>query len=170
MGGDYWDTYASVVSWSSVRILMTIAKLHNLHTKSVDSVQAYPQAAIKSVIYLRPPSGVVLNDNGDKVLKLIKNMYGLKDAGRTWFERLTDGLLSMGFVATASDSCIFTKGTNIIILYVDDYIIMSKTKEEVDTLFSELETKGYKLMDEGTMEEYLGIMITHNADGSYRMS
>ena len=45
-GLNYWDTYAHVVLWSSIRILLTIAKLHNLHTKSVDCVQAYPQAAI----------------------------------------------------------------------------------------------------------------------------
>ena len=43
---------------------MTIEKLHNLHTKSVDFVQAYPQANIKSAIYLRPPSSVAFNDDG----------------------------------------------------------------------------------------------------------
>lgn len=76
----------------------------------------------------------------------------------------------MCFVATASDPCIFTKGTNIIIFYVEDCIIMFKNKEEADALVSKLKTKGYKSTDEGTMEEYLGIMIAHNADGSYRMS
>ena len=35
-GVNYWDTCAPVVSWSSVRILMTLSKLHNLHTKLVD--------------------------------------------------------------------------------------------------------------------------------------
>ena len=60
---------------------MTIEKLHNLHTKSVDFVQAYPQANIKSAIYLRPPSGVALNDDRYKVLKILKNLYGLKDTG-----------------------------------------------------------------------------------------
>ena len=110
-GVNYWDTYAPVVSWSSVRILLTIAKLHNLHTKSVDFVQAYPQAAIQSTIYLRPPAGVVLNDkNGEMVLKLLKNLYGLKDAGRTWFEHLSDGLSSMNFVPTASDPVYSPKG------------------------------------------------------------
>ena len=59
-GINYWDTYAPVVSWSSIRILMTIAKLHNMHTKSVDFVQAYPQAELKSTIFLRSPPGVEL--------------------------------------------------------------------------------------------------------------
>ena len=170
-GVNYWDTYAPVVSWSSVRILLTLAKLHNFHTKSVDFVQAYPQAEVKHPIFLKPPDGVVLNDrNGQLVLKLMKNLYGLKDAGRTWFEHLSDGLMSMGFTATSSDPCIFTKDSNIIILYVDDCIIISKTKEEADDIFNELKHRKYKLTDEGTMEEYLGIKIDHNVDGSYRMS
>ena len=59
-GINYWDTYAPVVSWSSLRILMTISKLHNLHTKSVDFVQAYPQAELKSTIFLRSTPGVEL--------------------------------------------------------------------------------------------------------------
>ena len=45
------------------------------------------------------------------VRKLLKNLYGLKDAGRTWFEHLSDGLLCMGFIPTNSDPCIFTKGS-----------------------------------------------------------
>ena len=61
------------------------------------------------------------------VLKILKNRYSLKDAGRTWFEYLIDGLLSMGFVATDSKPCIFTKGTDKIFLYVDDCIILSKS-------------------------------------------
>ena len=75
-GVNYWDTYAPVVSWSSIRILMTLSKLHNLHTKSVDFVQAYPQAKIKSEIYLQNPAGVVLTQHkGDVVLKLLKSIW-----------------------------------------------------------------------------------------------
>ena len=170
-GVNYWDTYAPVVSWSSVRILLTLAKLHNFHTKSVDFVQAYPQANIKYPIYLKPPAGIVLNDNnGQLVLKLLKNLYGLKDAGRTWFEHLSYGLIDMGFKATSSDPCIFIRNSDIIILYVDDCVIISKTEREAEHIFSELENRKYKLTDEGSMEEYLGIQIDHNTDGSFRMS
>ena len=78
--------HTPIVSWSPVRILMTLSRLHNLHTKSVDFVQAYPQAPIKSSIYLFPPAAVKLNpDKGDMVPKLLKTLYGLKDAGLTWF-------------------------------------------------------------------------------------
>ena len=41
-GVNFWDTYAPVVSWSSIRILMTLVDLHGLHTKFIDFVHAYP--------------------------------------------------------------------------------------------------------------------------------
>ena len=134
-------------------------------------MQAYPQAEVKSAIYLYPPAGVQLtHDKQDMVLKLLRNLYGLKDAGLTWFQHLSEGLESMDFHPTMSDPCIFVNGTNMIVLYVDDCIILSRTKVEADKIFNELNSKGYKMTDEGTMEEYLGILITHNNDGTFRMS
>ena len=58
----------------------------------------------------------------------------------------------------------------MIILHVDDCIIISRTKEEADKVFTEWDTNGYKMKDEGNMEEYLGILITHGKHESFRMS
>ena len=54
-GVNYWNTYSPLVSWSFIRILMTLSNIHHLHTKSVDFVQAFPQAKIKSTIYFKKP-------------------------------------------------------------------------------------------------------------------
>ena len=43
-GIKYWETYAPVVQWMSVRIMLTLSVIENLHTKSIDFVLAYPQA------------------------------------------------------------------------------------------------------------------------------
>lgn len=64
----------------------------------------------------------------------------------------------------------FVKVTNIIVLYVDDCIILTRTKVEADKIFNGLSNKGYKITDEGTMEEYLGILITHADSGTSKMS
>ena len=125
-GINFWDTYAPVVSWSSIRILLIMANLHNLHTKSIDFVQAYPQARIKTNIFLYPPPGVEFANNNDQtVLRLKRNLYELRDAGRTWYEHIMDGLTSIGFSACESDPCILTHGSDILILYVDDCVILS---------------------------------------------
>ena len=86
------------------------------------------------------------------VLKLIWNLYGLKDTGRTWYEHLTDGLEAMGFTPTESDPCIFIRGTDIMVLYVDDCIIISRTKADADRVYEDLERRKYKLTDKWTLE------------------
>jgi len=150
---------------------MTIAKLHNFHTKSLDFVQAYPQAELKSTIFLRSPPGVELaTDNEEMVLQLIRNFYGLKDAGRIWYLHLMDGLDANGFSPTESNPCILIKCTDIIVMYVDDCTIISRTKADVDKIYKELKRRNYKLTDEGTLEDYLGLQIKHYDDGSFRVS
>ena len=107
-----------------------------------DVVRAYPQAELKSTILLHLPPGVELaTDNEEMVLQLIHNLYGLKDAGRTWYEHLTDGLDAMCFITPASDPCILIIGTDKIILYIDDCVIITRTKADADKIYKELERR-----------------------------
>ena len=95
-GVQYWETYSPVVSWMAVRTLLVLSKIHGLHTKCIDFTLAFPQADVKIPIYLHTPPGIQLNEgeSQDKmVLKLKKNLYGLRDAGRTWWQHLSDCLL-----------------------------------------------------------------------------
>ena len=81
---NYRDTYSPVVSWYSICILMTTSKLQNLHTESVDSIQEYLHTKLKSMIFLRLTPGIELaNNKNEMVLKLVGNLYGLKDTGQT---------------------------------------------------------------------------------------
>ena len=169
-GVNYWDTYAPVVSWSSVRILMTIAKLHNLHTKSVEFLQAYPKAKIKSSIYLHPPAGVILNrSKGDMVLKLIRNVYGLKDAGKTWNDFLKKGLIHRGWIQSNIDGCLFTKNVMLLILYVNDACFISPYKHKVDAEIKSLQ-QDYDLTDNGDLKDYLGTRFERHKDGSVTLT
>ena len=64
------------------------------------------------------------------VLKLLCNLYGLKDAGRAWFQHPTNGLDAMRFFPTGSNPFIFAEGTIMIVLYVDDCMIISHTNAD----------------------------------------
>ena len=82
-GEDYWDTYAPVVSWASVRLLLVVAKIHKLDSKSIDFVLAFPQADLPIPVYIELPAGVTPIDETDAnhrqyVLRLNKSLYGLK--------------------------------------------------------------------------------------------
>ena len=56
-GIQYCETYAPVVQWMNVRIMLTLAAMENLYTKSIDFVLAYPQANIDVDIYMELPQG-----------------------------------------------------------------------------------------------------------------
>ena len=148
--------------------MLIMSKMYNLHTRSIDFVLAYPQADIKTAIYLQDPPGVIINGKG-MVLKLKKNLYGLKDAGRTWWEHLSEGLEKMGFRQCQADQCVFMKDGVVIIVYVDDCLIFANKESTVIGLVAELK-KNFSITDKGeTIEEYLGVKIDHNKDGSFRM-
>ena len=56
-GVDYWETYAPVVNWISVRFLMVLSLIHNLETKSIDFVLAFPQATLERDVFMEQPYG-----------------------------------------------------------------------------------------------------------------
>jgi hypothetical protein len=43
-GQNYWQTNPPVANWASVCILLVVAKIHGLSSKSIDFVLAFPQA------------------------------------------------------------------------------------------------------------------------------
>ena len=49
----------------------------------------------------------------------------------------------MDFHPIFSDPCTFVEGTNMIVLYVDDFIIFPRTKSEVDEIFNEISNRDY---------------------------
>ena len=56
-GINYWETYAPVVQGMNVRIMLTLAAIKNLHTKSIYFVLTYPQANLDVDIYMELPQG-----------------------------------------------------------------------------------------------------------------
>jgi len=83
-GIHYWDTYAPVITWFAIRLMLTLVLLHKWSMLTVDFVLASPQADVDSEIYMKLPGGINFGPNISRlyhVLKLIKNIYGLKQAG-----------------------------------------------------------------------------------------
>ena len=54
-GIDYFETYAPVVSWSTVRLLLVLSVTLGLATKQVDYTLAFVQAGIKEEVYVEMP-------------------------------------------------------------------------------------------------------------------
>ena len=83
---------------------------------------------------MKVPSGIKVKGKKGKgaVLKLRKNLYGQKQAGRVWFKHLTSKLKKIGFEPSEVDECTFYKGSCVFFFYVDDGIFLSPDKNEVN--------------------------------------
>jgi hypothetical protein len=81
---NYYETFPPVVTWISLRTLLTLSLLNNWHTRQINFILAYPQAPIEFDMYMELPIGVEMRDGNQKmhVLKLLKNLYGQKQVGR----------------------------------------------------------------------------------------
>ena len=176
-GLDYWDTYAPVVTWASVRLLLIVAKIHGLQSKSIDFVLAFPQADLDVPVYMELPAGVNPINVSDEhrrhyVLKLNKSLYGLKQAGYNWFEKLKEGLITRDFIQSQVDKCVFFRKDCIILTYVDDCIILGKTMPNVDAVIASLHVgpEKFQLIDQGSIDKYLGLMITDIDSNTFEMS
>ena len=105
-GVHYDQTYAPVASWNSIRILLAMVAMKGWYTKQIDYVLAFPQAPVEKEIYMRVPKGfeVPNTDPKEYVLRLNRNVYGQKQAGRVWNKYLVDKLVNqLGFIQSKVD-------------------------------------------------------------------
>ena len=166
-GIDYTDTYAPVISWTTVRILLILSVLLNLKTRQVDYVQAFPQASLPEdeTIFMEIPDGYTPNGHPKtKVLQLLKNLYGLKQAAFHWNELLRSGLIKLGFTQSAIDPCLFLKKGIICAVYVDDTIFLADNDKIIDEHISSLKALDFDLTDEGDIEAFLGVQVERTLD------
>ena len=172
-GVDYFETYAPVVQWSTVRLLLTLILSNNWTTKQVDYTNAFAQAELNEEVYIQPPRGFVRKDKKNMVLKLLKSLYGLKQAPKTFFDKLKAGLLERGFTQSILDPCLFMKENMMCVIYVDDTIIAGPDSKEIDKLITSLgvakeeQRHTFELRDEGEVGDFLGIRIEKGANNSF---
>ena len=89
-------------------MLLTIAKLLNMHARSINFTLAFPQADADVTIYMELPFRFESPVEGDYVLSLVKNLYGLKQAAKTFYGHLVDILMNtLDFEPSLVDPCVF---------------------------------------------------------------
>ena len=166
-GVNYYDTHAPVVTWFAIRLMIVFGILFNRAMRQIDFVMAYPQAPIEMDMYMELPQGIQTKhgNSKDHVLKLLRNIYGQKQAGRVWNHHLTAKLLEVGFTQSLIDDCVFYRGTTIFIVYVDDGIFIGDTDNQILEIIAQLQGLGLKIEDQGHPADYVGVSIKRMKKG-----
>jgi hypothetical protein len=160
-GIDYTESFAPVVQWSTIRMVNTLAAMHNLKGKQIDFTQAFPQAKLKEDIYLRFLAGFE-HKNDKWALKLKRNLYGLIQASRNWFLKLSAIYERLGFKQSKSDPFLLLRKDMIIVIYTDDCLLYARDTKYIDSFIKTLRDD-YKLTlnDPDPIDDFLGIHFSH---------
>ena len=109
---------------------MIISKMWN--TKQVEYTNTFYQEYLKEEVYIDPIIGLRGSDSISKVLRIIKSIYGIRQAPITFFDKLLSDLLKQGFIQSKPDPCLFMKYNIICLVYVGDAFISGTNKYSIE--------------------------------------
>jgi hypothetical protein len=158
---EYHETYAPVVSWSTIRLFLILSILLSWNTKSIDFSQAFVQATLDYPVWIHLPRGFHTSAGIKQCLKLVKSLYGLAEAPRLWYLHLFNALVNeLGFTQSKIDACLLMKEGMMIVVFVDDCAISYRSEVDYHKLIADLRKLNFELTEEGDFSKFLGIDFT----------
>ena len=158
------ETFAPTVRMATIRVILALAALEDLELYSIDISQAFLNGDLDVDIYMQQPEDFERGNPGD-VVRLVKGLYGLKQAGRLWNQKLHSVLLQMDFKHLKSDASVYLfirDDVRVIIpIFIDDITLAGRSVASIKAVIAELATH-FKLRDLGPSSYLLGIEITRN--------
>lgn len=169
-GINYTETFSPVVRFSSIRTILAVAAKNKMSLRQFDIKTAFLNGDLSETVYMKQPIG--FSDGTNKVCKLSKSLYGLKQASRCWNEKFTHFIKVFKFVQSNADPCVFIRKTNgetiVLAIYVDDGLLAATNEScfrpVIDFLSKHFEVK------ELEAKCYLGLQIDQRIDGSIFIS
>ncbi|GKB04542.1 retrotransposon protein, putative, ty1-copia subclass [Tanacetum coccineum] len=132
---DYEETFSPIADIRAIRILIAIAAFYDY-----EICQKYP----------------------NRVCKLKRSIYGLKQASRKWNKRFNDEIKKFGFSQNRDEPCVYVKASGsyvtFLILYFDDILIMGNNIPMLQDVKSYL-GRCFAMKDLGEAAYILGIKI-----------
>ena len=128
----------------------------------MDIKTAFLNGDLDHEIFVEPPDG--FPEGHDRVLKLCKTLYGLKQSPRQWYFKLRAFLEENGWRTSNFDPSVFINKTEGLIMevYVDDINIFGKDESRIVAMKARLASR-FKMTDLGPCTFYLGMHV-HQAD------
>ncbi|CAA7268571.1 unnamed protein product [Cyclocybe aegerita] len=163
-GIDYFDTFAPVARLASIQAVLAMAAVHDYEIHQVDVKGAYLNGILTAdeVIFMRQPPGYRISDSAGKVCRLLKTLYGLKQSGRRWYQRLVEIMVLLGFEQCAVDQAVFFKRRSealvIVLVHVDDCTIVATALPLIEAFKAEV-AKHVEITDLGELHWILGIEV-----------
>ncbi|KAL1198616.1 Retrovirus-related Pol polyprotein from transposon RE1 [Cardamine amara subsp. amara] len=124
---------------------------------------------LEEEVYMQLPTGF-RHQHLRKVCWLRKYLYGLKQAMRCWFKKLSDALIWFWFVQSYDDYSLFShtrKGLKLrVLIYVDDLLICGNDGYMIQK-FKDYLSRCFSMKDLGKVKYFLGIEVSRGPEGIF---
>jgi len=132
----------------------------------LDVNNAFLHGDLEEEVYRTVPQGIPNPSN--KVCRLHKLIYGLKQPSKQWLHKLSTTHLGLGYQQSKNDYSLFLNKSStditIITVYVDDLLITGSKKAEIAHVKHHLD-KCFGIKDLGSLHYFLGLEISHLPKG-----
>jgi hypothetical protein len=167
-GEDFFATYSPVARLTTIRVLLSLAASHGLLVHQMDVKMAFLNGELDEEIYMDQPDGFVVDDQEGKVCKLLKYLYGFKQAPKQWYEKFERTLNIVGFAVNKANKCVYYHhggGEGVILcLYVDDILIFGTSLDVIKEVGDFL-SHCFEMKDLGVADVILNIKLLKDDDG-----
>jgi hypothetical protein len=144
-GIDYEESFSSAAKMPSCHVVLA-------HATQEDWEIHYLYAKLDEVVYMQPPKGYLKEGQEGMVCRLLKCLYGLVQAGRSWQKELSGTFSKMGYSKSSTDHSVFYRYRNsehsIIAVATDDMAVTGNSLVAVNSFKSEIKTY-YDITDLG---------------------
>ena len=152
----------------TVRLLLALAANRGWQIHHLDVKSAFLHGDLKEEVYVSQPEGFRVKGMEDKVYKLSKALYGLRQAPRAWNTRLDKSLKSLNFQKCSQEPAVYMRGDSsngiIVGVYVDDLIVTGANTEQIGA-FKHQMMHEFEMSDLGLLTYYLGIEVEQQSTG-----
>lgn len=162
----YASLYAPVASFDLVRLLLTLSVQFGWYRYQLDVKGAFLYADLPSgtEVYLRLPTIAGVKQADGSVVRLIKSLYGLREAPNVWYASLKNILSTLGFERLTCSERLFVlkrKAETVILLaYVDDLALFGEKK--LIAWVKQRLMERLQITDLGVGKQFLGVTIVEN--------
>ncbi|GJS09506.1 retrovirus-related pol polyprotein from transposon TNT 1-94 [Tanacetum coccineum] len=170
-GVDYDEVFAPVARIEAIRLFFGNLPL-SMGFMSIRWIvqKTFLYGNITEEVYVKQPPGFEDPAHPNKVYRVVKALYGLHQAPRAWYERLSTFLLKHGYRRGAIDKTLFIKKDRrdimLVQVYVDD-IIFGSTKSSMVKDFEDLMQKEFKMSSMGELTFFLGLQVKQSNGGIF---
>ncbi|GJU06156.1 putative ribonuclease H-like domain-containing protein [Tanacetum coccineum] len=168
-GIDYDEVFAPVARIEAIRLFLAFASYMGFLVYQLDVKSAFLYGEIEEEVYVTQPKGFEDPYFPKHVYKVVKALYGLHQAPRAWYERLSAFLLQHNRRGTVDKTLFITKDSRDILLvqvYVDD-IIFGSTNKAWCAEFEVLMKGEFEMSVMGEMSFFLGLQVKQLPDGIF---